>query len=219
MKLAILAIGALLLTAAQAADDSGEALIQRTKTTTATYSLYSWMVQRDDEGEPNDTWAAEFNSGDWHRVEGDKFRVIANCRTHEGHIYDVAAGTTQESDTAWVGACGVATGAQILSVDRVASIPSKYGPLSVVRITQKGWVRLYAIDANGVLVRAQWSASNGSPAPCIQSEPIAVLTSLPRKDMFTTASLAVPAVPPRYQVRPKDFPTAGLAGKACGAIG
>lgn len=203
--------------APQAADESAEALIQRTKAPSATYSLYQWAVQRGEEGQVMDAWFAEFNSGDWHRVERPMGRAIANCRTHMGYIYIVETGEIRANDQVWITACGVSTFDQILSADRLPAITMPgYGKLDMLKVGEARTNRLYAIDRNGILIRAQWTATNGSPSPCMQIEPIAMQPKLPAKDMFTPESLKRSFMPEKYMTRPKDFPAAGLAGHGCG---
>ncbi len=204
-----------LLVGAQGEDD-GWPVVQRTKTTRATYTAYEWNVVRDDEGNPQDGWAAEFHSGDLHRLEIAGARIVANCRTHEGHIYDVKAGETQDSDTIWLTACGIDTTDQIVAVDRLAPIADKSGPLDVIRIKGGAWVRFYAIDRNGVIVRSNRIAANGSPSPCVQNRAVAILPTLPARDLFTRASLAKSFVPERYRQPPATPPLPGLGGAHCG---
>lgn len=202
-----------------AADDDPESVVTRTKTTTATYASYDWMIERDAEGAANDGWAAEFNAGDWHRVESASRRFLANCRTHVGYIYDVASDETVSDDTVWVGACGIYTGTQILSVDRLPGVTTKAGAIDVIRITDRQRIRYYQVDARGVILRSNWTAANGSPAPCLQGEPIARLNTLPPGDIFSRASLARSVVAERYRKQPRTLPATGLSGKSCAAVG
>lgn len=216
MRLAALALGAALLVGAQA-DDSPEALVQRTKSTNVTYAAYSWVYGRNQEGERNDSWAAELHSGDWHRAEGRTIRTLANCRTHQGWVYDIASSALSANDQVWIGACGIFTGNQIVAVDRLPGMDGgKYGRLDVVRVTDRSFVRFYAIDARAVIIRGNWTAANGSPAPCSQSEAIAILPNLPGGALFTTESLSRSAVPDRYKVAPSGPAPRSLSGKRCG---
>lgn len=213
-RLTALLFGAVLLVGAQV-EDSPEAVLMRTKTTQATYTAYEWNAARDEEGNPSGEWAAEFHSGDWHRLEVPRVRIVANCRTHEGYSYDVKSNTSRASDTAWLGACGIDTAGQIIAVDRMPSIQGKNGRLDVIRIKGTPWLRYYAVDRNGVIVQSNRVAPNGSPAPCLQNRAVAILSSLPTKDMFSRASLARSFVPDRYRQPPKGPPPPGLAGTRC----
>jgi len=218
MRLAALALGAALLVGAapQADDDSGWSIIQRTKQTKATYSSYQWAVMRGDEGETLDSWTAEFHSGDWHRMEIPQGRIVANCKTHEGWFYDVDTGRTEPSDEIWLTACGIDTSEPIIATDRLAPIAGKDGPLDLVRIKTAVWIRYYAVDRNGVIVRMNRVAANGSPAPCVQNRAIAILNSVPSPDMFSRASLTMSFVPERYRQPPTGPTPPGLMGARCG---
>lgn len=216
MRLAALALGAALLVGAQASDEDGWPVIQRTKTTTATYTAYEWNVLRDNEGNVADSWAAEFHSGDWHRLEFARVRIVANCRTHEGFVFRTDTGSVQGNGTIWLTACGIDTSVQIIATDRLPSIPSKNGPLDVIRIKTPQWVRYYAVDRKGVIVRSSRNAANGSASPCGQNRAVAILSGLPAKDMFSRASLTRSFVPERYRTAPKGPPPPGLAGTRCG---
>jgi hypothetical protein len=217
-RLPLAMLGAVLLIGA-AGEDDPEAVLLRTKETTATYAAYAWHVERDDEGAALDSAIAEFHSGDWHRVDGPKYRLLANCKTHVGYVYDVATGETGANDRVYLGACGIATDEQILSVDRLPFAVGKYGTLDVIRVTSRTLIRYYAIDQRGVIIRSQWTAANGSPAPCTQTEPIAILAKLPPGEIFSKASLARSVIAERYRKPPRDLPASGLSGKNCAAVG
>ncbi len=215
MRAMALLAAAVLLTGAQG-EDPAWSVVQRTKATKATYAAYQWNTIRDDEGNPSGEWAAEFHSGDMHRLEIAEVRIVANCRTHQGWLYDVKAGETQDSDTVWLTACGIDTTDQITAVDLLPQLGGKGGPFDVVKITGGPWIRYYAVDRNGVIVRSNRVAANGSPSPCLQNRALAILPALPARDMFTRASLARSFVPERYRQAPKDPPPPGLAGTHCG---
>lgn len=217
LRLSLALLPATLLIAAT--PDDPETVITRTKTTTVTYAAYDWMIERDAEGAANDGWAAELHAGDWHRGENAVMRTLANCRTHEGWVHNVASGETWADDTLWLGACGISTAAQILSVDRLPGATGKSGALDVIKVTDRQRVRYYQVDARGVIWRNNWTAANGSPAPCLQAEPIARLSVLPPGDIFTRASLTRSVVAERYRTAPKELPATGLSGKSCAAVG
>lgn len=212
-----LILAAALLTGAQAADDSGEAIVQRTKTMTGTYASYAWLYQRNEEGEQIDAWSAEFHNGDWHRAEGADIRTLANCRTHEGWVYTVKTGDLVEDDQVWIGACGIFTGNQITAIDRLPDADGgAWGTLRMVRVTDRQFVRTYAIDARDIIIRGNWVKANGSPSPCIQMEPIAILGKVPSGTWFAPDSLKRSAVVERYRTRPAAPAPLALSGKSCG---
>lgn len=206
----------LLLTLVAAANDGADAVVGRTRTTSATYATYSRVFALTDDGDADNGWAAEFHSGDWHRNESAKFRVIANCRTHVGYAFDVESQQLQKAPDIYKGACGIVDAPDVIATDRLAPVTGKYGRLDVVRITDTRFTRFYAIDAHGVIVRSIWSAKNGSPAPCFQIEPNAIMNVLPAGNIFSVASLKDSVVPTRYRVMRQRIPDVGLSGKSCG---
>ena len=210
MRFAIVAIA---LTCG-ATDDGARAVLSRTKNTNATYASYQWMVQRDENGGDHDGWAAEFHRGDWHRIENQWRRAVANCRTHKGFILEVATGEIQRLDASNV--CGVDDTVPITSVVRLPSIPaSGYGALDVIRVIDEHRVRSYQVDRRGALVWVNWSPRDGLLYPCLTQESAAILTTLRADDIFTRKSLAVAATPSRYQQRPMHFAVNGLPGIRC----
>ena len=199
-----------------AADDDARAVLDRTKTTTATFASYDWMTGRDEKGLGSGMWVAEFHSGDWYRGESAVVRVIVNCRTHEGYSFNVASGELRRDDTLYAGDCGIATGGSIESVERLPTIAkSAFGTLDVIKVTDASRVRYYQVDKRGVIIRSNWTARDGSAYPCVQAEPIARLTTLPAGEIFTKASLATSVVAAQFRRPPSAFPAQALSGKPC----
>ena len=201
-----------------AVGDDARAVLDRTKTTTATFASYDWMTARDDKGLGSDMWVAEFHSGDWYRGESAVLRVVVNCRTHEGYSFNVLSGDLRRDDTLYVGDCGISTDGSIESVERLPmATDSAFGRLDVIKVTDATRVRYYQVDKRGVIMRSNWTARDGSAYPCVQAEPIARLAKLPAGDIFTKASLATSAVAPAYRRPRSPFPSKALSGKSCGA--
>jgi len=119
-------------------------------------------------------------------------------------------------DTLYVGDCGISTGGSIESVARLPSIAfSPFGPLDAIKVTDATRVRYYQVDKRGVIMRANWTARDGSAYPCVQTEPIARLTTLPPGDIFSKASLGSSVVAAQYRHPPPNFPAQALSGKRC----
>lgn len=201
-----------------AADDGARAVLARTKTTSATYASYGWMTSRDGSGSNEDSWASEFHSGDWHRIENRWRHVLANCRTHDLFEYEVATGELKRGKDADSSACGITLDGGIDSVVRLASVKSNlYGKLDAIRVTDERRVRRYQVDTRGILVRVDWRARDGSQFPCLDQEPIAILPTLPSKNIFTEKSLAKTVTPEAYQTRPSKMSETAPSGKRCGS--
>jgi hypothetical protein len=200
--------------AAGPGDPNALAILSRSRDTQATYALYVWnRIHR--MGEPvNEEWAAEFHRGYQHRVETPKYRIIADCATNLGYVYDVDKGSLQESSDAGAVACGVSIANEIVSVEARGSTPSAYGQLDVIRVVDSKDERFYAVDARGILVRTSVFPASGSSGYCVQAEPIAVSDQLPAGEWFTPESLKHSAVPTNYR---KAIPIEGpsVSGQPC----
>lgn len=134
----------------------------------------------------------------------------------EAWIYDVPTDTLSRDNDFWIGACGIYTGNQITAVDRLSAIDDpRFGRLEVVRVKDRKFLRYYAVDRRGVIVRLAWAAANGSPSPCQQSEPVVITKTLPPGPLFTPDSLRRSAVPARYRVAPKELQPLALSGQPC----
>jgi len=174
------------------------------------------LTGRDDTGHGEEMWVAEFHSGDLYRGESAYLRVVINCRTHEGYSLNVQTGEVRRDDTLYVGDCGISTSGSIELVARLPSVADgPYGPLDVIKVIDATRVRYYQVDQRGVIMRANWTARDGSAYPCVQTEPVARLTTLPTGDIFSKASLGSSVVAAQYRRPPPNFPAAALSGKRC----
>ncbi len=82
MLLGIVAVGSIVVSAAcaQSSSEAARAVVERTKTTSSTYTLYLWN-RVTIPGEPVlEEGSAEFHKGDLHRFETPRDRIIADCR-------------------------------------------------------------------------------------------------------------------------------------------
>jgi len=199
-----------------ATGDDARTVLDRTKTTAATYASYDWMTGRDEKGIANDMWVAEFREGNRYRAETVDFRAVVNCHTHEGYSLNVRSGELKRDDTLY-DECGVSTSGSIESVVRLPSVTSSaFGMLDVIKVTDATRIRYYQVDRRGVIMRSNWTARDGSPYPCIQAEPIARVATLPPGDIFSPKSLTTSVVATQYRRPPPVFPVTGLSGKRCG---
>jgi hypothetical protein len=200
------------------ANPVAEAVVDRTRYTTATYAVYLWGSAVGEDGKAEEHWSAEFHSGDWHRMDGPNMRVIANCRTHVGYFHDVATGETTNAPNAYRGSCGIYDAPNVINVALLPQITGGGQRLDQVEVTDAKFVRLYAIDQRGVIVGSDWMATNGSAAPCIKTRALAVLSTLPEADIFSKESIGKSIVPSRYQSAPRSVPELELSGRKCGSM-
>ena len=190
-------------------------VVERTRTTTATYAVYLWGGSIDRAGKIEDHWSAEFHAGDWHRMEGPDSRVVANCRTRIGYVYDVKTGMTAAAPNAYRGACGIFDPGNVTSTERLSGFGDKQRSLDFVILSDPNFVRRYVIDNRGAILESLWSAADGTTRPCIWTKALADEDTLPSTNMFTDASLTQSFVPAKYLVRPTGFDEQRLFGVTC----
>jgi hypothetical protein len=215
-KLAGLSIA--LLSCSGNIDPVANTVVERTRQTQSTYAVYLWGSALDKDGNTEEHWSAEFHSGDWHRMDSPKIRVIANCRTHVGYFHDVATGQTTDAPNAYRGSCGIYDAPDVSEIIKLDSISSDNRQLDQIKITDAKFIRQYAIDSDGVIVGSDWTAKDGSAAPCVKTRAIAVIPILPEKDIFSEVSLARSVVPVQYQSMPKKLAKLHLSGRRCGLL-
>lgn len=172
-----------------AADKRAEAVFERTKTTRATYALYSWNWVREAGGKATPRWSAEFHRGKLHRVETPHIRIVADCEAMQGTMLDVAAGRTESRPAIARAACGINSNVELLRLEWLGRRESRFGPVDALRILDPAEERLYVVDEAGILVAAEIFPRDPAGDYCVQQEPLAVERRLPAGDMFSAASL------------------------------
>jgi hypothetical protein len=192
--------------AATAKDTGAKALaiLARTKTATGTYALYLWNRLTPPDGPPREEWSAEFNAGDLHRVETPRDRLVANCRTGEGHAYSVETGQSFEGP--WIArtACGVDTNAPFASAAWEGEMATPFGQADRVRIVTAELVRRYDVSRDGILLGTVYSDNSADRMVRLINWPIAVERTLPASGIFDRPSLARSYVPDRYKRAPSQ---------------
>lgn len=202
---AILAVAMLGTACAQPAPEvrlSGQvkAVVDRTKTTQETYAQYSWNEIVAD-GRTIQEWAAEFHSGDKHRVETPRDRVIADCRAQTGIALSLVTGKTVEGPMVARSACGINTNKAFTSAEWQGLVRTRFGPADRVRLADKDVVRTYDISPTGVILRTTY-VDGADRRLVLSSEAVGVLPQLPASDIFDKASLARSYVPERFKTAP-----------------
>lgn len=204
--LALLAASPVAADAAQApaAGDQSRVLevLERTKRTRATYSLFQWTIVREPGEEPRSEWAAEFHSGDLHRVETPATRVVANCRTGTGIAISVDSGEVIEGPNVANVACGINTNRVFHAAEYMGSVETEFGPADRVRLTDDELIREYDVSSEGVLLGTTFLANRPEEPQILLSETVNLLRELPDPDMFDRESLARSYVPEIYRQPP-----------------
>lgn len=185
---------------AEEANQRALPVLERTKTTHAIYSLFSWLWLEDAEGQGRNDWGAEFHSGARHRVETPEVRIVADCDAQTGTALDISTGERFTGRRFAQVACGIDTTRPMREVTWLGSGPSRFGTVERLRILSDSEERFYAVDQDGILLGAEIYTVGGRG--CLQSEPLAVERSLPEGDLFSVESLSRSFVPDRYRRAP-----------------
>jgi hypothetical protein len=174
----------------KAADPKARLVFERTKSTRATYALYSWNWVKGSGFEAGPHWSAEFHQGQRHRVETPHLRLVADCAAGTGTLLRVDSGATEEGASVAKAACGINSNFPIRSLEWLGRKRSRFGRVDRVRILDSTDERLYAVDEAGVLVAAEIFPRDPAAGYCVQQEPLAVERTLPAGDLFSAESLA-----------------------------
>lgn len=179
-------------------------IISRTRRASVTYSLYAHDRLSRSDGTVLDEWAAEFNSGQWHRVETPRDRMIANCVTGEGSYLNLV--TREVSHDPWIAkaSCGINANRAVESGKWLGVRDTKYGRVERVSLTDSASVRTYDVNADGVIVAATISDLEGKPF--LANWACSLSTKLPRADIFSEASLQTSAVPAAAKTSSSNCP-------------
>lgn len=178
------------------------AILTRTKTVTRTYALYIWTVVTPPAEPRREEWAAEFHSGDLHRVETPRDRIVANCRTGEGWGYSVETG--ERFTGAWLArtACGVDTNQAVSSAEYEGTRSTPFGPADRVKLVTPELIRRYDVSPEGILLAETFTANGPGEAIRLSNRAVALEAALPASGMFEPASLARSYVADRYRHPP-----------------
>jgi len=203
-------ISAILLTPHAAAADTSKdnataalKVLERTKTTGATYSLYLWNRVAPARQPSFEEWSAEFHKGNFHRVETPRDRLIADCSKLTGTALSVTTGKTIEGPSVAAAACGINTNASILSVELRGMISTKFGSTQRVRVTDTQNVREYDVTDDGILLQSTYR-DRADGRLLITGSAIDVKRDVPSPDMFSRESLARSFVPAEYRAPPQQ---------------
>jgi hypothetical protein len=176
-------------------------VVDRSKTTRTTYAMYSWN-ELTLNSQPVQEWAAEFHSGDKHRVETPRDRLIADCKAQTGVALSLTTGKTVEGPMVAKAACGINTNKAFIAAEWQGVVQTPFGAADRVRLSDKSDIRTYDISPTGVILRSTYAQNTPEQPLNLSSEAVAVLPELPAPDMFDRASLARSYVPDRFRTAP-----------------
>lgn len=174
-------------------------VIQRTKTTRATYAIYARTYVPLTVNEPVHEWSAEFHQIVSHRVETPRDRVIADCATMTGADFSLVTGQIDRRPGLARTACGISTEGPVTEVESVGRFPSTWGPVDRVVLYNSQLRRTYDVTTDGIIVAETFETPDDSRRLILRMEALAVARRLPRSDIFSEASLVETAVPEQYR--------------------
>jgi hypothetical protein len=101
-------------------------------------------------------------------------------------------------------ACGIQSNSRVIEMEWLEQMDSRFGPVDRIRIVDPADDRLYAVNAQGVLVASEQFPRTASGRYCVQTRVIAVDNHLPEEDIFSAASLSRSVVPSRFRSRGEE---------------
>jgi hypothetical protein len=187
--------------AAQPIDRKALALIEHTRETQATYSVFNWNWITTP-GEPGrEEWSAEFHHGKLHRVETPGMRLVADCEKQTGTYLDVATGERGSGPQVAGAACGIHDNARIEAATITGRKAGRFGTAIELEIRDPDHLRTYSVVENGALVGA--TISDPSGRLLVRAEAMVLRDTVP-DGIFSPRSLAKSAVPERYRQGPAE---------------
>lgn len=185
-----------------ALDPKAEAVIERTKTTPATYTIF-WRViySQGSGGSPEYDWGATFRKGPLVRVEDLKRRAVADCAAGTGTSFYLSIGRNDYESGKKIAKtyCGIDTDRKIRSTRWLGQKSSNFGLVDEVEIIDEDGTFTYQIAPAGELVgvTTSWRGSKDT----VVVEPMSVEYAVPAGDLFSRMSLANSKVPKAIQSR------------------
>lgn len=189
----------LLFSQAASLDPEVEKVLEKSRTTTATYSLYSRVEISPRDGTPSETFSAEFHRGTRHRVETAVARLVADCATMQGTALFLDTGEIDKGDWVAKAACGVNAAKPIISSKWLGAVETPFGPATRISVTDSDNVRAYDVSPEGILIASTYETHDGKPE--VVAHPMAIERQLPEDDIFTESSLHRIVTPSRFRVK------------------
>lgn len=179
-------------------------IVSRTRTTKATYAVYYWNRITPARGEASEEWSAEFNRGNWHRVETPRDRLIADCAAMKGIDLSLETGQIISGPAVAKTACGINATRPVRQSEYLGRQQGRLGDFDRVRLIDAGDVRTYDVSSDGVILGVTYANVDKPQNVTLTMASTALDRALPDADMFSPESLARSVVPEKFKVAPKD---------------
>ena len=193
-------------------------VVDRSRTTNATYSLYSRSRLTLEGRAPVEEWGAEFHHGALHRVETPTNRMVANCTDLSGtHLF---LPTGERSSEEWIAkaACGINANKPIASSEWLGRVDTPFGPADRVKLVDGDSIRTYDVADNGALVAGTISDLDGTMR--VVNTAVELRPRVADMGIFAPSSLNRSAVPDRIKItmtaEPASIEVRRLASGATG---
>jgi hypothetical protein len=188
-----------------------KAVVELTKTPKMDYAVYNWN-RIETAGGPIEEWSAEFHSGNLHRVETPRDRMIADCMAGTGTGLSLATGEKVVGAKVALAACGVNTNKAFVFSEWQGVVDAPFGKAQRIRLVDASNVRIYDVMSDGAIVRTKYNLIDGSPLSLTYA--VAIEHERPDPAMFDAASLTRSYVPDRFKTAPVVTTSAGPAAGA-----
>ena len=184
-----------------ALDSKAEEAIARSRTTTATYTIF-WRVRfSESSGTPDYAWGVTFRKGPLVRVEDVRRRAVADCAAGTGTSFYLSfARNDYESGKKIAQAyCGIDADRKVRSTRWLGQEPTRFGLVDEVKIEDEDGIFIYQVAPKGELVGVTSSARGSRNMTVV--EPMSIEYAVPTGDLFSRMSLVNSKVPKAIQSR------------------
>jgi hypothetical protein len=178
-------------------------IVSRTHTTQATYAVYYWNRLTPQRGEASEEWSAEFNRGNWHRVETPRDRMIADCKAMRGIDLSLETGQIVSGPAVAKAACGINANRPVRQSEYLGRIDGHLGSFDRVRLTDASDIRTYDVSGDGVILGVTYANVDKPSDVTLTMTTTGLDHALPDSDMFSPESLGRSVVPERFKAAPK----------------
>ena len=184
-----------------ALDPKAEAVIERSRTTTATYTIFWRVIYSQGSGTPDYAWGATFRKGSLVRAEDLGSRAVADCTAGTATQFAVSIGQHDYQIGKKIAQryCGIDADRKVRSTRWLGQKPSKFGLVDEVEIVDEDGTFTYQVAPAGELVgvTTSWRGSKDT----VVVEPMSIEYAVPGGDLFSRMSLANSKVPKTIQSR------------------
>jgi hypothetical protein len=164
-------------------------IIALTRETQSTYAAYFWNAITREGEEPVGEWSAEFHSGNLHRVETPRDRIIADCKAMTGTYLVIETGELIEGPEVAKAACGINANQKIISKRKLANVRTQFGEASRIEINDSEFRRTYDVSKESVLLAGTMSDAGKDGKLRMINKATHVSRLLPKGDIFSVVSL------------------------------